>query len=324
MLRVFITAALCATALIGNVMSSALAGPYPNGPVTLVNPYAAGGPADVLARTIIDPLKDLLGQPVVLLNKPGGATAIAAAYVAAAPPDGQTLLLAGASSHIVTPALTKVGYDGIRDFDFICMVAAVPNVLVVRSGLPATTVPELVSLAKQMPGKLNYGSVGIGSQPHLAAELFRQRTGTNITHVPYKGAAPAIVDLLGAQIDLAFLNLPPLLPHIHSGALRALAVARLQRAEQLPDIPTLDELGYPGFDVTTWYGLSAPAGTPAEVTDKLASAFATVLGSPDVKAKLATQGAEVFYLPRKQFMAYLTDDANRLKQLIKAANITGE
>jgi tripartite-type tricarboxylate transporter receptor subunit TctC len=324
MLRVFITAALCAIALIGNVIPSALADPYPNGPITLVNPYAAGGPADVLARTIIDPLKDLLGQPVVLLNKPGGATAIAAAYVAAAPPDGQTLLLAGASSHIVTPALTKVGYDGMRDFDFICMVAAVPNVLVVRSGLPATTVPELVSLAKQMPGKLNYGSVGIGSQPHLAAELFRQRTGTNITHVPYKGAAPAIVDLLGGQIDLAFLNLPPLLPHIHSGALRALAVARLQRAEQLPEIPTLDELGYPGFDVTTWYGLSAPAGTPAEITDKLASVFATVLRSPDVKAKLAAQGAEVFYLPRKQFVAYLADDANRLKQLIKTTNITGE
>jgi tripartite-type tricarboxylate transporter receptor subunit TctC len=324
MLRVFITAALCAIALIGNVIPSALADPYPNGPITLVNPYAAGGPADVLARTIIDPLKDLLGQPVVLLNKPGGATAIAAAYVAAAPPDGQTLLLAGASSHIVTPALTKVGYDGMRDFDFICMVAAVPNVLVVRSGLPATTVPERVSLAKQMPGKLNYGSVGIGSQPHLAAELFRQRTGTNITHVPYKGAAPAIVDLLSGQIDLAFLNLPPLLPHIHSGALRALAVARLQRAEQLPEIPTLDELGYPGFDVTTWYGLSAPAGTPAEITDKLASVFATVLRSPDVKAKLAAQGAVVFYLPRKQFLAYLADDANRLKQLIKTTNITGE
>jgi tripartite-type tricarboxylate transporter receptor subunit TctC len=324
MLRMFIAAVLCATALIGNVIPSAVAGPYPNGPITLVNPYAAGGPADVLARTIIDPLKDMLGQPIVLLNKPGGATAIAAAYVAAAPPDGQTVLLGGASSHIVTPALTKVGYDGMRDFDFICMVAAVPNVLVVRSGLPAATVPELVSLAKQMPGKLNYGSVGTGSQPHLAAELFRQRTGTNITHVPYKGAAPAIVDLLGGQIDLAFLNLPPLLPHIQSGALRALAVARLQRAEQLPNIPTLDELGYPGFDVTTWYGLSAPAGTPPEITSKLADTFATVLRSPDVKAKLASQGAEVFYLPPKQFVAYLADDASRLRQLVKTANITGE
>ncbi len=324
MLRILITAVLCATALIGNTMSLALAGPYPNGPITLVNPYAAGGPADVLARTIIDPLKDILGQPVVVLNKPGGATAIAAAYVAAAPPDGQTLLLGGASSHIVTPALMNVRYDGLHDFDFICMVAAVPNVLVVRPGLPATTVPQLVALAKQMPGKLNYGSVGIGSQPHLAAELFRQKTGTDITHVPYKGAAPAIVDLLGGQIDLAFLNLPPLLPHIHSGALRALAVARLRRAEQLPDIPTLDELGYTGFDVTTWYGLAAPAGTPADITDKLAEAFATVLHSPEVKAKLAMQGAEVFYLPPKQFVNYLTEDATRLKQLIKTANITGE
>ena len=191
-----------------HLIPSALAGTYPNGPITLVNPYAAGGPADVLARTIIDPIKDMLGQPIVLFNKPGGATAIAAAYVATAPPDGQTLLLGGASSHIVTPAITKVGYDGMRDFTFICMIAAVPNVLVVRTGLPAKTVAELVSLAKQMPGKLNYGSVGIGSQPHLAAELFRQRTGTNITHVPYKGAAPAIVDLLGGQIDLGIPQSP--------------------------------------------------------------------------------------------------------------------
>jgi tripartite-type tricarboxylate transporter receptor subunit TctC len=323
-MRASLIRAVHAAALLGILVSSAVAGPYPNGPITLVNPYAAGGPADVLARTLIDPLKDILGQPVVLLNKPGGATAIAAAYVAAAPPDGQTLLMASASSHIVTPALGKVGYDGMRDFAFICMLAAVPNVLVVRAGIPAKSVADLVALAKQMPGKLNYGSVGIGSQPHLAAELFRQRTGTDITHVPYKGAAPAIVDLLGGQIDLAFLNLPPLLPHIHSGALRALAVARMQRAEQLPGVPTLNELGYAGFDVTTWFGLAAPAGTPVEVTDKLADAFATVLYAPDVKAKLATQGAEVFYLPPKQFVAYLADDANRLKQLIKTANITGE
>jgi len=197
-------------------------------------------------------------------------------------------------------------------------------VLVVRAGLPVKAVPELIALAKGAPGKLNYASVGNGSQPHLAAELFRQMTGTYITHVPYKGAAPATVDMLAGQIDLGFLNAPPLLLHIRSGALRALAVARLKRAEQLPDVPTLDELGFAGFDVTTWYGIAVPAGTPADVVERLAAAFEQVLGSSDVKTKLAAQGAEVFYLPPKRFLAYLTEDAARLTKLIKSANIASE
>ncbi len=228
MANVFVQMAACAAVLLAALATPGRTESYPNGPVTLVNPYAAGGPADVLARTIIPPMSETLGQPVVVLNKPGGATAVAAAFVAAAPPDGQTLLMSSASSHIVTPALTKVSYDGMRDFEFVCMIAAVPNVLVVRSTLPVKTVPELIALAKGAPGKLNYASVGIGSQPHLAAELFRQMTGIELTHVPYKGAAPATVDLLAGQIDLGFLNAPPLLPHIASGALRALAVARTQ------------------------------------------------------------------------------------------------
>jgi tripartite-type tricarboxylate transporter receptor subunit TctC len=297
---------------------------YPSGPITLVNPYAAGGPADVLARTIITPMSDALGQPIVVLNKPGGATAVAAAFVAGSAPDGQTVLMSSASAHIVTPALTKVGYDGMRDFTFVCMIAAVPNVLVVRASLPVKSVPDLVALAKGAPGKLNYASVGIGSQPHLAAELFRQRTGTEITHVPYKGAAPATVDLLAGQIDLAFLNAPPLLPHIKNGTLRALAVARLKRAEQLPDVPTLEELGFPGFDVTTWYGIAVPAGTRPGIVARLASTFEHVLADPEVKAKLASQGAEVFYLPPKEFVSYLADDATRLTKLMKSANIVGE
>jgi len=316
--------AACAAAFLAALATPGSAETYPSGPVTLVNPYAAGGPADVLARTIIPSLSENLGQPIVVLNKPGGATAVAAGFVAAAPPDGQTILMSSASSHIVTPALTKVGYDGMRDFAFVCMIAAVPNVLVVRSTLAVKTVPELVALAKGAPGKLNYASVGIGSQPHLAAELFRQMTGIELTHVPYKGAAPATVDLLAGQIDLGFLNAPPLLPHVASGALRALAVARLKRAEQLPDVPTLDELGFAGFDVTTWYGIALPAGTPPATVDRLAAAFEQVLGTPDVKAKLASQGAEVFYLPPKRFLAYLADDSARLTKLIKSANIAGE
>jgi tripartite-type tricarboxylate transporter receptor subunit TctC len=302
----------------------ALAETYPTGPVTLVNPYAAGGPADVLARTIVTPLGDLLGQPIVVLNKPGGATAVAAAFVAASAPDGQTVLMSSASAHIVTPLLSKVNYDGFKDFAFVCMIAAVPNVLVVRSSLPVHNMPELITLAKGAPGKLNYASVGIGSQPHLAAELFRQITGTDITHVPYKGAAPATIDMLGGQIDLGFLNAPPLLPHIRSGALRALGVASLKRADQLPDVPTMQELGFAGFDVTTWYGIAVPTGTPPEIVDRLAAAFELVLSSPEVKSKLASQGAEVFYLPPKRFVAYLAEDAARLTKLIKSANIASE
>ncbi|MET0925194.1 MAG: tripartite tricarboxylate transporter substrate binding protein [Xanthobacteraceae bacterium] len=306
------------------IASAAYGQDYPSKPITLVNPYAAGGPADLLARTVAAGMGDLLGQQVVILNKPGGATAIGAAFVAGAAPDGHTLLIAGASSHIVTPVLSKVIYDGIKDFAPVAMVANVPNVLVVRASLPVKSVPELVALAKSKPAALNYGSVGNGSQPHLAAEMFKQMAGVNFTHVPYKGAAPAITDLLAEQIDLAFLNAPPLLQHIQSGKLRALAVTTLKRARQLPDVPTLDELGLRGFDVATWYGITAPAATPKPVVEKLTAVISKVLTSPDVVAKLTSQGAEIFLLPPKDFADYLQADAARLTRLIKSANIQAE
>lgn len=316
--------ALAAAMGLGMLAAPAGAQNYPSSPITLVNPYAAGGPADALSRTIIDPISTALGQPIVLLNKAGGATAIAASYVAGSPKDGYTLLLSNASSHYVTPLLAKVNYDGMKDFSFICMIAIVNNVLVVRKDLPAKTLPELIALAKAKPGGLSFGSVGNGSQPHLAGELFQQMTGTKLTHVPYRGAAPATVDLLGGQIDMGFLNAPPLLEHIKSGALRALGVAALQRASQLPDVPTLDEQGLKGFNVTTWYGIAAPAGTPQPVIDKLASAFKASVESQPVKDKLATQGVEAHFLGQKEFTAYLADDQKRMADLIKAANIKAE
>jgi tripartite-type tricarboxylate transporter receptor subunit TctC len=298
---------------------------YPANPIMLVNPYAAGGPADVLARPIAAAMGDILGQQVVILNKPGAATAIAAQQVARAPADGYTLLLSTASAHIVTPALTpKVGYDGMRDFAFVAMIASVPNVLVVRPSLPVTDVKQLVALAREKPGTLNYGSVGNGSQPHLAAEMFQQMTAVKLNHIPYKGAAPATTDLLSGQIDLAFLNAPALLPHIATGKLRALATTTMKRAEQLPDVPTLDELGLKGFDVATWYGITAPAGTPPAIVDRLASVLGKVLSSPEIKARLAAQGTEIFLLPPKEFAAYVQADGKRLTDLIKSANIQGE
>ncbi len=309
---------------IGMIASAAYGQDYPSKPITLVNPYAAGGPADLLARTVATGMSDLLGQQIVILNKPGGATAIGAAHVAGAAPDGYTLLIAGASSHIVTPALSKLTYDGIKDFSPVAMVANVPNVLVVRASLPVKTVPELIALAKSKPAAFNYGSVGNGSQPHLAAEMFKQMAGVNFTHIPYKGAAPAITDLLAEQIDLAFLNAPPLLQHIQSGRLRALAVTTMKRARQLPDVPTLDELGLAGFDISTWYGITAPAATPQPVVEKLTAVISKVLTSSDVSAKLTSQGAEIFLLPPKEFADYLQADAVRLTKLIKSANIQAE
>jgi tripartite-type tricarboxylate transporter receptor subunit TctC len=320
--------AACALALALSASATATrshAQSYPSSPIMLVNPYAAGGPADVLARPLASAMGDSLGQQVVILNKPGAATAIAAQHVARAPADGYTLLLSTASAHIVTPALTpKIGYDGIRDFAFVAMIASVPNVLVVRSTLPVNDVKALIALAKQSPGTLNYGSVGNGSQPHLAAEMFKQMAGVNFTHIPYKGAAPAITDLLAEQIDLAFLNAPPLLQHIQSGKLTALAVTTLKRARQLPDVPTLDELGLRGFDVATWYGITAPAATPKPVVEKLTAVISKVLTSPDAVAKLTSQGAEIFLLPPKEFADYLQADAGRLTRLIKSANIQAE
>lgn len=319
----------CATALVLSALATASATvshaqSYPANPIMLVNPYAAGGPADGLARPIATAMGDSLGQQVVILNKPGAATAIAAQHVARSPADGYTLLLSTASVHVVTPALTKVNYEGMRDFAFVAMIASVPNVLVVRPTLAASSVQELIALAKQKPGVLTYGSVGNGSQPHLAAEMFQQMTATKLNHIPYKGAAPATTDLLSGQIDLAFLNAPVLLPHIASGKLRALAATTMKRAEQLPDVPTLDELGLKGFDVATWYGITAPAGTPPAIVERLASVLGKALASPEIKAKFAAQGTEVFLLPPKEFASYVQEDAKRLTDLIKSANIQGE
>jgi tripartite-type tricarboxylate transporter receptor subunit TctC len=319
MLRACVSAAALAITVLG---TAAGAQDYPRGPITLVNPYAAGGPADLLARTVASGMSDRLGQQVVILNKPGAATAVGASYVAHAAADGYTLLIAGASSHIVTPAMSKVNYEGIRDFALIAMVANVPNVLVVRDSLPVKSVPELIAYAKSNPAKLNFASVGKGSQPHLAGEMFKQMAGIDMVHVPYSGAAPAVTDLISGQMDLAFLNAPPVLPHVHSGKLRALALTTLKRSAQLPDVPTLDELGLKGFDVVTWYGITAPAKTPQPIVDKLSSVIGEVLQSPEVAGKLTSQGAEIFLLPPKEFAAYLQQDSDRLLKVMKAAKIT--
>ena len=314
--------ALCAALLLA-LAAQAAAQTYPNKPVRLIVPIAAGGGLDTIARPIAQKLAENLGQAIVVDNRGGASGTIAAESAKYAAPDGYTILMTSATLAI-RPLLYKVPYDLARDFAPISQLTSQSHLLMANNSLPAKSVSELVALAKASPGKLNYGSVGNGSQPHLAAEMFQHMTGTKLNHIPYKGAAPATTDLLSGQIDLAFLNAPVLLPHIASGKLRALATTTMKRAEQLPDVPTLDEFGLKGFDVATWYGVTAPAGTPPAIVDRLAAVLGKVLASPEIKAKFAAQGTEVFLLPPKEFAAYVHEDAKRLTDLIKSANIQGE
>ena len=314
--------ALIALASVMVAATAALAQAYPERPITLINPYAAGGPADVLARTVAEGMGSILGKPVVVESRPGAGTAIAAASVARSQPDGYTLLIAGSPTFVIAPALLKdAKFDGIKDFAPIATISNVPNVLVVPGDRPYKTLPELIAAIKGADGAMTFASVGQGSLPQLLGVLLQQRAGLKLVHVPYGGAAPATVDLVAGRIDLAFLNLPPLLPHIQSGKLRAIAVAQNKHAESLPDVPTMAELGYPDFEMSTWYGIAAPAGTPQPIIQKLDGAIAETLKQPAVRAKLIAQGNELLYKNPADFAAYLAADAKRMLQVIDAANL---
>ena len=314
-------AALIALALMSSSADLA-AQAFPSRTITLVNPYAAGGPADLLARTVAEGMSATLGQSVIVENRVGAGTAIAAAYVAHAQPDGYTLFIGGSPSHIIAPAIAKgTKFDGIRDFVFIAMVGNVPNVLVVPAQRPWHSVPELIAAARVANGAMNFASVGQGSLPQLLGLKLQQAGGFRLVHVPYGGAAPASVDLLAGRIDLAFLNLPPLLPHIQDGTLRALAIANEARSPSLPQVATMGELGFSGFELSTWYGISAPAGTPRAVVDKLAAAIGETLKSPAAQDKISKAGAEVFSKGPDDYAAYVRQDAERVLPLIESAGL---
>jgi tripartite-type tricarboxylate transporter receptor subunit TctC len=250
----------------------ALAQPFPARPITLINPYAAGGPADLLARAVAEGMSETLGRAIIVDNRPGAGTAIGARAVAQAKPDGYTLFIGGSPSHVITPALMKdAGYDGIASFAPIATVADVPNVLVVPPSRPYKSVPELVAAARGAAGNMTFATVGVGSIPQLLGVLLQLRADVKLIEVPYKGGAPAALDLIGGQVDLAFLNVPAVLSQVRGGELRALAVASATRARALPETPTMAEAGYRDFAMGTWYGISAPAETPREIVGKLHS-----------------------------------------------------
>ncbi|CCH09279.1 putative exported protein [Achromobacter xylosoxidans NH44784-1996] len=313
-MRLMLRSLLAAVALSIGAASAAAA--YPDRPVVLVNPYAAGGPADVVARSLARALEKRLGQPVVVENKPGGGASIGTGFVARAKPDGYTLLLGTSAGHVVTPLMQKTVYDGVKGFAFCSVVAVQPIMLVVNPSRGIRSVPELIARAKAEPGKWSYGSAGVGGATHLGAELFQQVAGVQLNHIPYAGASPAINDVIGGQTDLAMLNLSASLPFIRQGRLLALAYASDKRSPLLPDVPTLAEAGVAGADAATWYSLAAPAGTPADIVRTLSDAVRAVNDDPDYRRVMQEQAIALMALSPREADAYVAKDLADMRRLL--------
>lgn len=297
--------------------------PYPERPVTLVVGYAAGGATDIVARLMAKSLSETLGQTFVVENKTGANSNIGAEIVSRAAPDGYTLYMGSIANTINRTLYSQLNYDFIKDFKPVGLVATIPNILVVNPKVPVKTVQEYIAYAKQHPGKLTCASSGSGSSIHLSCELFKMETGTDILHVPYRGSGPAVADLLGGQVDSMFDNLPSSLPHVQAGKLRAIGVTSPQRLPSTPDVPTLAESGLPGFDVESWFGLVAPAGTPAPVIARLNEALNQALASPALKESYQQSG---FYAPAtpntpETFAKKIDSEISKWGAVVKRADI---
>jgi tripartite-type tricarboxylate transporter receptor subunit TctC len=295
---------------------------YPAKPIHMIVPFTPGGSTDILARAIGQALTEAWRQQVIIENKPGAGGAIGAEAAAKAAPDGYTLFMGHIGTLAVNPSLyPKLPYDAVKDFAPVALVAMVPNVLVVNPGVAARTVAELVALAKSKPGMLTCSSGGAGSAAHLAIEYFKLSTGTDIVHVPYKGTAPAVTDLIGGQVSMTMTGLPPLLQHIRAGKLRALGVASSARLAQIPDVPSIAEAGVAGFEATQWYGVVAPSRTPTAIVDQLAAEIRRSLAQPDLKRRLEAEGAQPANMGPAEFQKLIRSEIDRWAKVIRAANI---
>ena len=297
---------------------------YPSKVITIVVPTAPGGGNDAMARVVGQRLSDKLGKPVIVDNKPGANGSIAAEHVARAPADGHTLLWGYIATHGINPALQKLRYDPIKDFEPIGLVAESPTVLVVNTKAPFKTVPELLAAAKAKPGTINYASAGNGTAPHLAGEMFKIATGVDLVHVSYKGSSPGLMDTIGGTTQLMFPSLFTAMPHIQSGKLRAVAIAGKKRSPLLKDVPTLAEVGVKDVDVTQWYGLFAPAKTPKPIVERLNKELNAILAERDVIKKIGDQGGDVVTSSPAQLGSLVQTEVVRWKQLISAAKITAD
>jgi len=299
--------------------AGAFAQGYPSKPIRMVVPYPPGGPLDIMARAIGQKLAEAWGQPVVVENRAGAGGNIGADLVAKSPPDGYTLLMGAVATHAINPTLYgHVPYDPVKDFLPVALVAQVPNILVVNPSVPAVTVKDLIELARARPGTLNFGSGSTGSTGHLAGELFNIMAGVKMVHIPYKGGAPAMADLLAGQVQLMFDNLANALPNVRAGRLRALAVTTLARSPALPELPTIAESGLPGFDLTTWFGVMAPAGTSPEIVARLNAEIVRDLNAKDMRERLEKMGAGVpANNTPEHFAAFIRDEAAKYAKVVR-------
>ena len=294
---------------------------FPTKPIRYIVPVAAGGGNDMIARVVTQRWGAALGQPFVVDNQGGGGGVIASQTVARAAPDGYTLMQGYVATHGTNPATRKVPYDAIKDFTPIGMIGATPNVLVVASSVPVKSVVEFIDYVKRNPDRVNYASAGPGSLTHLTMELLKQEAGLSMTHIPYKGIAPAFNDLLGGQTQAMFPGLAAALPHLRSGKVKALAVTGARRSNQLTDVPTMDEAGFQGFDAMQWYGSVGPAGMPTDVVKRLNETQVTVLKDPELREKLSGEAVEPWPMTPDQFGQYIRSEIQRWTALAKARNI---
>lgn len=293
---------------------------FPVRPVTIVVPYLPGGTPDIMARLLGPELNKLWGQPVVVENKAGANGQIGSAAVANAKPDGYTMVLGTTATHVVNGLLySSTPYDGVKDFTPVAMLGTLSNVLVVNPQVPAKNVKELIALLKENPDKYNYGSGGNGSSNHLAAEMFKTMAGVSVRHIPYKSAAPAMTGLLAGETAMIFENVSTAIPHIHSGALRALGVTSAKGARVLPDVPSIDKAGVPGYDMSFWYGLLAPAGTDPQVVEKINADVRKVLADPDVRAKLEGRGIDLSDSTSAEFAEYMAAEVPKWTKVVEAS-----
>mgnify|MGYP006285876039 CR=1 FL=1 len=297
-------------------VTPALAQSFPSKPLRIVIGFTPGGGVDINARLLAPKMSEILGQQVVVENRPGAGTNIANELVARAAPDGYTLLMNTAAVAINMSLYKKVGYDALKDFTPISVFSNSPNVLVIHSSVPVRTVKQLVALAQSRPGVLNYSSAGSGTTQHLSGELFKLRTATNIVHIPYKGSAPSLTAIIGGESDMTFANIPAIYQHVKSGRLRPLGTTGLKRAEQLPDVPTFKESGY-DVEVVVWYGVFAPSATPKEVIGVLSNAITKSAQSPDIKQRLLDQGAEPVGNRPEEFAKDFREELQRWAEVVR-------
>ena len=317
--RRFLASAAVALAACGFALPGA-ADTFPSKPARLIVPFPPGGPLDTTGRAIAQKLSEMWGQSVIVENKPGAGGNIGADFVAKSPPDGYTVVMGALSTHAVNPSLyPKMPYDAKKDFAPITLVAITPNVLVVNASLPVHSVKELIAYAKARPGKLSFGSGSIGSAGHLAGELFKVDAGIDMVHVPYKGAAPAMQALLAGDTQLMFDNLASAMGQVKAGKLRALAVTTKMRSKLAPELPTMAEAGVPGFDISTWFGLMAPAGTPPDVVGKWNADVTKVLAEPDMRARFEAQGAEPVTDTPAEFARFIDAEFAKYAKIVKAS-----